>query len=726
MVINFALRQLDGEKAATLGERAASLLGRAGRVTSIGRYGLMIHSPTREQAIRSRLALRQASTTLAFPDFIMIPLPGNRMFVQSAGHSAGVIVRSAAWVCIGLIVMLSDLSYRRTIWWMGLVALGGVLDTAWLATRQLARSNFHSLLTAGLIQLRNHQERLAVAGIERQHFNTVQDLLPEAEYQFRHTGEVPAVCAHLVTFLHRLFPEADGLSLWMLDASQEYLEVSHATGRHSHLLHPGGIRHPKNLGATGHALQTRCPYFVRDFLSDPHVLPYLDHPEVGAGLAIPLFTSESPIGAAMISDVSQAVFPDHRVWAAEVLAGLAALRIQALKARSREQKLTADFARLHDLVEWKSDESFSSALLERLAGHLQAAAGAGAYITYCVGPDGQLAPGPCRAPTSDMESALSALPPDQTPAGQTLAGTLVCGFGPQNLTAGRSGPLQAMNVSGCVGVPITRGDGAAIAVVLLLYIGSARALPGPDLLALCETYARYAGITIHNLELYATTVRQSNQLRQLLGRVVEAQEAERRRIALDLHDWVVQGLAAPSFQLQVAERLLHPADVRVRAELESARDLLSAAGDELRRIMKGLRPYLLDELGLFRTVEAYADDWSRSHHVGCTIRMGSEEVLPRGSEEGLAGFRIIQEALNNVAKHAKATHVEITMTRVGNAVEIRIQDNGQGLQRSETGGQDHFGLLGMHERAASVGGAVVITGSPGGGCLVVCRIPVRI
>ncbi|HWH69904.1 MAG TPA: sensor histidine kinase, partial [Candidatus Sulfotelmatobacter sp.] len=408
----------------------------------------------------------------------------------------------------------------------------------------------------------------------------------------------------------------------------------------------------------------------------------------------------------------------------EVLAGLAALRIQALKDRSRAQKLLDDFGKLHDLVEQKSDAAPSGPLLERLATRLQAAAGANAYATFTVGPGGELEHGPCVAPTGEMLRLLLALPPERTPAPATLAGSKVRSFCREGLRTFGPALLEGLPVNECVCVPITRGDGAAIAVVLLLYLGSARSLPGPDILALSELYARFGGIAVHNLELFATTARQSTQLRQLLERVVEAQEAERRRISMDLHDWVVQGLAAPAFQLQLVERLLEPTQAHVKAELDVARNQLNAAGDELRRIMKGLRPYLLDELGLFRAAQAYADDWSKSQRVACTVTKDPDAELPRGSKEGLVAFRIVQEALNNIAKHADATEVQITITKVSDRVQVRIKDNGNGFQPGATREQEHFGLLGMHERAASVGGSLEVIRPPEGGYLVVCSIPV--
>jgi len=722
LVIAFALKQLNGEQSQRLSDRVAVLIGDASEIKSWGEQCILLTSPTRAEVIRVRAVLKLAFDTRVVENSYWLPLPKNRTIILPIRpRNWPVLARSLIWAASCLLVLSGRLTAEQTTVYLAFVLLAGGWGLSIARNRSRAHLNLQSLLKTGLVELRNHQERLALADKEQQHFNTVRDLLPEAEYQFRHTADLAAVYAHLITFLRRLFPEADGISIWILDESGEHLELVHATGRHFRLLTPRS-RHAKNLGATGYALQTQRPYFVVDFMNDPYALPYL-HGTSDSGLAIPLFTSESPIGAAMLSGMARGLSPDHRTWAAEVLAGLAALRVQSLSERSRAQKLVDDFARLHDLVAWKSGEAHPTNLLERFAAHLQAASGANVTLTYYVGPGERLEPGPIIAPTAEIQAWLSKMPSERTPVRLILAGSGVQAFGAEDLQQLDDGPFRASPANACVGIPITRGDGVAVAVVLLLYIGSTPVLPGPDLMSLYGTYARYAGISIHNLELYATTVGQSYHLRQLLSQVVKAQEAERRRIAIDLHDWLVQGLAAPAFQLQIAARLLDPSQTMVREELQSAHDQLRIAGDELRLIMKGLRPYLLDELGLIGAVQAYAADWSRSQRIASTVTNDPKARLPRGSEEGLAAFRIIQEALNNVAKHSGATHVEITISRAGGMAHIRIQDDGKGFEPSQSVSQEHFGLLGMHERATSVGGHLEVSQSPEGGCLVICSIP---
>lgn len=436
-----------------------------------------------------------------------------------------------------------------------------------------------------------------------------------------------------------------------------------------------------------------------------------------------LVAKETTLGA-VVTARPEAPFSADQLWAAELLAGLAGLQLQALQARDREVRVIGEVTGLVDLIERRPHQAAHPDPLEQFAAQLQSMAGAQAFLTFWVQAGGTLRPGASRGvdPAAGVGEAVTA----HIESCEIFAGSqkIICCTA-SCLSDSALDIARSIDLRQLVCVPVSSSDGTALAVVVLLHVGSQPKPITPELTALWETYARYAGVALHNFSLYETMRMQSQKLRQLFGQVVDAQEAERRRIARDLHDWVVQGMAAPSFQIQLAAQLVETDPAGARAEIAAAVDQLTRASEELRRIMKGLRPYLLDELGLYRALQAYASEWSYTTGIPCTLKKDPGAKLPPGSTQCLAAFRIVQEALNNVAKHSGATVVRITITRRDDRVLIRVRDNGKGLTLAEktAGGA---GLLGMQERAGMLGGSVVITSPPTGGCLVTCSIPVLV
>jgi signal transduction histidine kinase len=213
---------------------------------------------------------------------------------------------------------------------------------------------------------------------------------------------------------------------------------------------------------------------------------------------------------------------------------------------------------------------------------------------------------------------------------------------------------------------------------------------------------------------------------QLLHSLFESQERERSRIARDLHDDIGQQLTAMLVGLGTIESA---------KDLPSARNLAhdlrkvgAAAHDEVRRIARGLRPGVLEELGLAAAIERLCEDFERVHGVAMQLDASAiaDNVLSLPVETSI--YRILQEALTNVAKHARARSVVVTLTRSGEIVKLSVQDDGCGTESvlSETISPDHFclGLDSIHERARMLGGECTICSAAGEGLLVQVTIPV--
>jgi signal transduction histidine kinase len=218
--------------------------------------------------------------------------------------------------------------------------------------------------------------------------------------------------------------------------------------------------------------------------------------------------------------------------------------------------------------------------------------------------------------------------------------------------------------------------------------------------------------------------KQAMELRtRVLKKVMAAQEEERRRIARDLHDEIGQCLTSILIGLRTVESAKTTADAQSHAE--ELRRVASHALDEVRRMARGLRPSVLDDVGLAAALERYADDFSQAHGVAMDVQLSGIEQgrLPETVETAL--YRIAQEALNNVAKHADAKHASVVLEREAGMVQMKIADDGRGFDCRSALVDRGLGLPGMRERAALLDGAITIESRPGTGTRITVRIPVE-
>ena len=217
-------------------------------------------------------------------------------------------------------------------------------------------------------------------------------------------------------------------------------------------------------------------------------------------------------------------------------------------------------------------------------------------------------------------------------------------------------------------------------------------------------------------------LRSSEEARvRLLRRLVIAQEEERRRIARDLHDHLGQQLTSLRLKLE-AVRTVTPDLPDVQATLTQADALLTRIDGDIDFLSWELRPAALDDLGLKAVLENYVSEWSQHANVHARFHvegLGDERVAP---EIEATLYRIAQEALNNVARHARAQSVGVVLERRGRTLSLVVEDNGVGFDTSMIS-STMIGLVGMRERAAVVGGSFDIEPTAGGGTTVLARVP---
>ncbi|BDG60047.1 histidine kinase [Caldinitratiruptor microaerophilus] len=206
---------------------------------------------------------------------------------------------------------------------------------------------------------------------------------------------------------------------------------------------------------------------------------------------------------------------------------------------------------------------------------------------------------------------------------------------------------------------------------------------------------------------------------ELLDRVIAAQEEERRRIARELHDETGQSLTSLIVGLKALEEA-HPEARDTAAEL---RRQAAATLDEIHTLILALRPRALDELGLVPALRRFVSDFSQKHGIRVDFQtLGDDLRLPARVETCL--YRIVQEALTNVARHARARAVSVVIDVWPHQVSAVIEDDGVGFDPNQVGG-GRLGLAGMRERAALFGGQLRVESSPGGGTTVAVKIPLE-
>jgi signal transduction histidine kinase len=209
--------------------------------------------------------------------------------------------------------------------------------------------------------------------------------------------------------------------------------------------------------------------------------------------------------------------------------------------------------------------------------------------------------------------------------------------------------------------------------------------------------------------------------RDALRRVVEAQELERRRLARELHDETGQALTSILLGLKPLEDAL--ADHPARAATAELRELVVMALQDVRRLAVELRPKVLDDFGLVPALERLAESFGEQTgvHVEFHSALG-EARLPGEVETAL--YRVVQESLTNIVKHAHARNVSISLARRDSAVAAVIEDDGGGFDPA-TAREGGIGLIGMRERLALLDGRLEIESREGAGTTLVAEVPVR-
>ncbi len=271
----------------------------------------------------------------------------------------------------------------------------------------------------------------------------------------------------------------------------------------------------------------------------------------------------------------------------------------------------------------------------------------------------------------------------------------------------------------CWSTPICASDGRVLGTFALYYRDVRE--PGPADLDLIRRATHIAGIAIERSEL-------DNQLRALSARTEAVREDERTVVAREIHDQLGQALTALKMDLAWVMRRASGGELSGKALAERLANMSTAADgiiEEVRRISSALRPGVLDDLGLVAAMEWQAQEFEKWSGVPCNVSAPTLGDVELDREIATNLFRIFQESLTNVSRHAQASCVDVTLERVGDRLLLELKDDGLGMPPSVANRPVSLGLLGIRERARRLGGKATIEGAPGAGTTVHVEVPLR-
>lgn len=241
---------------------------------------------------------------------------------------------------------------------------------------------------------------------------------------------------------------------------------------------------------------------------------------------------------------------------------------------------------------------------------------------------------------------------------------------------------------------------------------------------LASALAQHAALALDNALLFTQLQAAHENLRRLSARIIDAQEKERQKIAIELHDHTGQALLALRAELRVLGFQLSKDLDEAQAQIEYLDQIVVELNKDLEHLAYDLRPPTLSALGPIVALNQYISDFSRRMNIQADFIYDAD--MPRLPEDiELVCYRIVQEALTNIAKHASADHIDVTMNYYESTLHLVIKDNGIGFHINNNSHRRGYGLLGMRERLMQIQGQLEIQTQPGHGAELIVTIPIQ-
>ena len=463
---------------------------------------------------------------------------------------------------------------------------------------------------------------------------------------------------------------------------------------------------PHGRGILGVLIREARPLLLDDLAADSRSVGFPPHhPPMKAFLGVPILQRGIAYGNLYLTEkAGEEPFTEEDLELTQLLAAQAAVAIENARLYESATRWLRQFESLNEIGNALASEVELTPLLDLVARRLRELIDARIVLIALLGPSNELT-----VAAADGEHGLVGLSLDVDHSKSSRI-----------LERSRSERVDSMLEDPEVDQQIARRLGARTGLYVPLVVGRdaigvvvAHDRLGPDPrftdddLRLTETLAKRA----------ATGVDLSQRVsRDAMRRVVEAQELERKRLARELHDETGQALASILLGLKPLETATSG---ETRESVLALRELVVTTLQDVRRLAVELRPSALDDLGLVPAIDRLARSFGESGlQVDVLANIGGER-LPEAVETTL--YRIVQEAVTNVAKHAEASRLSVTLTRKGSSVVVIVEDDGKGFDAA--GPSDGLGLLGMRERLALVGGTLRIETAADSGTTIAAEVP---
>ena len=469
---------------------------------------------------------------------------------------------------------------------------------------------------------------------------------------------------------------------------------------------------PRGGGILGVLIRDGQPLRLRDLTEDPRSAGFPPHhPAMHTFLGVPILLRGVAFGNLYLTEKAQgAEFTAEDEEVVKLLAAQAAVAIENARLYEAATNWSRQLESLHEVVRSLVEESELDVMLDLICGRLRELIGA--RIAFIALPDG---PSHLRIAAADGDDAteLVGLVLDRA---RSKTGHVLDRRRSARVDSVLDDPesdqdaARKMGIRTALYVPL-EARGRAIGIVAI----HDKLAPDPRFsdadLRLAEIFAARAAVAVDLSERVA---------RETVRRVVEAQELERSRLARELHDETGQALTSILLGLQS----IRAADSAADADhaVAEVRTLIVQALQDVRRLAVELRPSALDDFGLAPAVERLAATFEERTGIHTAI----EANLPEGRmppEIETVLYRVIQEALTNVVKHAGAERVSIVIAQRGDGISVVVEDDGRGFEAHDVR-DDALGVVGMRERVALVGGTLEVESAPGAGTTVAAYVPV--
>jgi signal transduction histidine kinase len=499
-------------------------------------------------------------------------------------------------------------------------------------------------------------------------------------------------------------------ALGVIDESGEALERFVVTGidaeQHAAI---GDL--PRGRGILGVLIREAAPLRLAKIADDSRSVGFPpNHPPMTTFLGVPVMLRGVAYGNLYLTEkAGGGEFTDEDEELVTLLAAQAAVAIENARLYESATRWSRQLEALHDVVRSLAEELDLDNLLELVCSRLRELIGARVVLVALPQPGGDL-----RVAAADGDS-VEGLVGAMLSASRSKSGRVLERGQSTRVDSILDDPEidqeEARRIGARTGlyVPlIARGQGVGVIAIHDKPGSDARFTDGD--LRVAEIFAARAAVAVSLSQRVA---------RDTVRRVVEAQESERRRLALELHDETGQALTSILLGLKAIRAASGPEDAE-RAEAD-VRTLVVQALQDVRALAVELRPSALDDFGLGPALQRLAETFAERSGIETVVEASLERRLPAEIETTL--YRVVQEALTNVVKHAGASHVSIVVTSRDSSVAVTIDDDGGGFDPAVVRA-DALGLLGMRERLALVGGTLTVESSPDAGTTLAARVPV--